>query len=53
MDLAYLLKLEILSPNPVSTVCDDQTVIQVDETFPISDYDDDCSGAVTMKGNDK
>ena len=50
MDLSHLLNLEILSPNPISTVCDRPTVIQVDGIISISDYDND---VVTIKGNDK
>ena len=53
MDLAYLLNPEILSPNPISTVCDQPIVTQDDEIISISDYDDEISGAVTMTGNDK
>ena len=53
MDLAYLRNPEILSPNLISTVCDEPTAIQADETSSISDNDNDGAGAFTMEGNEK
>ena len=53
MDIACLLNHGILSANPISTVYDRPAAIQIDEIISISHYDDECAGAVIMKGNDK